>query len=82
MEKIKDYFFNRLKRDGVLTSYQDLIAYAKRKKIHLPEPKKKTLRKLRRDHKYLAIHYPHRKNKVFASLAFPNVGVLQIDLGL
>ena len=69
MEKVTHFFNSRLKK-GILTSNPDLLSYIAKKKISLTVLEKKSLPKLRRKWKSLAMYTPFKKVPHYAKLGW------------
>jgi hypothetical protein len=80
LDQIEKYFLTKVKTRKVIPSYADLLLYAKRNKLKFKPSQLERIRKLRQKWKFMAIHKPFLKSKAYSSLAYPKVGIVQIDL--
>jgi hypothetical protein len=73
-------FFHKYAMNGVILSHEDLLKYARKRKILMTPALSKRLRYLRYRWKFTAAHSQPRKPSHYMGFSILNYGVLMIDM--
>ena len=80
MDRVRKHFLDKVGK-GVILNHKQLTDYVKKNKIVLSHKEEGGLRKYRRMWKSMAVFSRANKVKHFASMAYPKMGTVQLDVG-